>query len=152
MPKRKHRIVPGVASNTGAYSPGIAVGNFVFISGQGPLKPGTTDIVGITIEEQTRQTLENVRAVLDAAGCTMDDCVKLNAYLADIRAFDRYNAVYATFFREPLPARTTVQSELWGGILVEIDAIAIKGCGGTKSRARRQSSTGARATRKRSGK
>jgi 2-iminobutanoate/2-iminopropanoate deaminase len=122
-------IIPGVASNTGAYSPGIRVGRQVFVSGQGPLKRGTTEIVGTTIEEQTRHTLENIKAILEAADCTMDDCVKVTAYLKRMADFDRYNTVYKTFFNDPLPTRTTVQAELWGGILVEIDAIAIKGSG-----------------------
>jgi|SRR5579872_4817695 len=132
MTKRKQKIVPGVESNTGAYSPGILVEESLFVSGQGPLNPGTRKIIGRTIEEQTRQTLNNVRAVLNAGGCDMNDCVKVTAYLKDIKHFDRYNAVYRTFFKDPLPARTTVQAKLWGGILVEIDAIAVKGCGKRK--------------------
>lgn len=139
MAKHKQQIISGVESNTGAYSPGIAVGELIFVSGQ-----GTSEIIVPTIEEQTRSTLSNVRMVLEAAGCSMDDCVKLNAHLADIEHFDRYNAVYATFFKEPFPARTTVQSKLWGGILVEIDAIAVKDCGGLGSTRRRQSLTGGR--------
>ena len=124
---RKRQITPGIASNTGAYSPGIAVGQMVFVSGQGPLDRKTKKIIGKTIEEQTRVTLQNVQAILKAAGSSMNDCVKLTAYLSNMRHFDRYNSVYKTFFRDPLPARTTVQAKLWGGILVEIDAIAIKG-------------------------
>jgi enamine deaminase RidA (YjgF/YER057c/UK114 family) len=58
----------------------------------------------------------------------MDDCVKTTVHLKDIADFDRFNAVYRTFFRKPYPARTTVQSVLWGGILVEIDAVAVRGC------------------------
>lgn len=129
MSMRKQQIVPRSTVKTGAYSPGILAGDLVFVSGQGPLKPGTTEIVGTTIEEQTHQTMQNIKAVLDAAGCMMDDCVKLGAHLANIEDFDRYNRIYSSFFREPFPARTTVQSKLWGGLLVEIDAIAIKGCG-----------------------
>ena len=111
------------ARPTGAYSPGIRAGDFLFVSGQGPLDPATGTIVGGTIEEQVRRTLENVRAVLEAGGATMADCVKVQVHLADIRDFARFNAVYAEFFPDPKPARTTVESGL-EGILVEIDAVA----------------------------
>ena len=111
------------AGPTGAYSPGIRAGDFVFVSGQGPLDPATGAVVGDTIEDQVRRTLNNVRAVLEAAGARMNDCVKVQVHLADIGDFDRFNAVYAEFFGDPKPARTTVQSGL-EGILVEIDAVA----------------------------
>lgn len=112
-----------VVRATGAYSPGLRVGEFIFVSGQGPIDPGTGKITGRTIEEQTRQTLNNVKAVLLAAGASMDDCVKVAAHLQDINDFDRFNEVYSGFFKDPKPTRTTVQSVL-SGILVEIDAIA----------------------------
>jgi 2-iminobutanoate/2-iminopropanoate deaminase len=133
MVKRKRKITTGVESNTGAYSSAVCVDDSVFVSGHGPLKPGTQEIVGRTIEEQTRQTLKNIQTVLAAADCDLDDCVKMTVYLADMNDFDRYNSVYKSFFMEPLPARTTVQATLWGGILVEIDAVAIKGCGKGRS-------------------
>jgi 2-iminobutanoate/2-iminopropanoate deaminase len=114
-----------VARSSGAYSPGLRVGDWIFVSGQGPMDPKTGQVCGQTIEEQTRQTLNNVKAILEAAGATMDDCVKVTAHLADIRDFARYNKVYETFFRDPKPTRTTVQSGLLD-ILVEIDAIAYK--------------------------
>jgi 2-iminobutanoate/2-iminopropanoate deaminase len=110
----------------GAYSPAISYGNMVFVSGQGPLDPDTHEIVGKTIEEQTTATLENVRKLLRAAGCDMSDCVKVAVHLLDIKDFDRFNAVYKTFFAAPYPARTTVQSGLWNNIRVEIDTIAIR--------------------------
>lgn len=110
----------------GAYSPGMRVGDFVFVSGQGPKNPQTGQIAGDTIEEQTAQVLDNVRAVLEAGGATMADVVKVTAHLSDLALFDRYNAVYATYFPDPKPTRTTVGSQLQG-ILVEIDAIAYVG-------------------------
>jgi 2-iminobutanoate/2-iminopropanoate deaminase len=120
----KEAVFPkGGARPTGAYSPGIRAGDFLFVSGQGPLDPATGTIVGGTIEEQVRRTLENVRAVLEAVGATMADSVKVQVHLADIRDFARFNAVYAEFFPDPRPARTTVESGL-EGILVEIDAVA----------------------------
>ncbi|MFA4016548.1 MAG: hypothetical protein RUDDFDWM_001658 [Candidatus Fervidibacterota bacterium] len=108
----------------GPYSPAIRVGDFVFVSGQGAIDPQTGKLVGETIEEQTRRTLENIRALLEAAGASMADCVKVTVHLADINMFSRFNAVYSEYFPDPKPARTTVQSTLLPGMLVEIDVIA----------------------------
>lgn len=128
---KKTRIDPaGVKPKDGPYSPGIVVGDMVFVSGQGPLAPGTRDIKGRTIGQQTRVTLDNVKAVLKAAGCTFDDVVKVTAHLSDMANFDDFNKEYVKHFKRPRPTRTTVQSVLWHNILVEIDVIAIKGCGG----------------------
>ena len=125
MAKQQIRTSTG-ASPVGAYSQGLRVGDFVFVSGQGPLDPATGKIVGETIEEQTARVLENIKAILEAGGATMDDVVKVSAHLSDLALFDRYNKVYATYFPDPKPTRTTVGSELMG-ILVEIDAIAYVG-------------------------
>ena len=114
------------ASPVGAYSQGLRAGDFIFVSGQGPLDPQTGQIVGTTIEEQTARVLENIQAILAAGGASMSDVVKVSAHLSDLSLFGRYNAVYATYFPDPKPARTTVGSQL-PGILVEIDAIAYVG-------------------------
>ena len=114
------------ASPVGAYSQGLRVGDYIFVSGQGPLDPETGQVVGTTIEEQTRRVLENIKAILAAGGASMADVVKVSAHLSDLSMFDRYNKVYATYFPDPKPARTTVGSQLLG-ILVEIDAIAYVG-------------------------
>lgn len=114
------------AAPSGAYSQGLRAGDFVFVSGQGPLDPVTGDVVGDTIEEQTRRTLENVEAILEAAGAGMKDVVKATVHLSDLSLFDRYNAVYSEFFPDPKPTRTTVGSELLG-IMVEIDVVAYVG-------------------------
>jgi 2-iminobutanoate/2-iminopropanoate deaminase len=106
----------------GPYSPGLRVGDFVFVSGQGPLNPATGQTPE-TIEEQTAQVLENIQAILEAGGATMADVVKVTAHLSDLAHFERYNKVYATYFPDPKPTRTTVGSQLLG-ILVEIDVIA----------------------------
>jgi 2-iminobutanoate/2-iminopropanoate deaminase len=127
---KKHAIFPeGKEGTSGPYSPGLTVGELVFVSGQGPIGTRPTDILGTTIAEQTEQTLRNVAGVLAAAGCSLDDCVKTTVHLADMDDFDAMNAVYRSFFREPYPTRTTVQSVLWKGILVEIDVMAIRGAG-----------------------
>jgi len=123
----KKQVNPkNAAPPAGAYSPGLIAGDFVFVSGQGPLDPATGKIVGETIEEQTARVLENVKAVLEAAGASMSDVVKVAVHLSDLANFQRFNQVYATFFPDPKPTRTTVGSQL-PGILVEIDAIAYIG-------------------------
>lgn len=114
------------ASPQGAYSQGLRAGDFIFVSGQGPLDPDTGAVVGNSIEEQTARTLDNIKAILEAAGASMADVVKVSAHLSDLDLFPGYNQVYADYFPDPRPARTTVGSQLMG-ILVEIDAIAYVG-------------------------
>jgi len=123
MPKRQ--IKP---ENTSAerFSPGLRAGEFVFVSGQAPRDPATGEIVGNTIEVQTAQVLENIKAVLEAGGATMADVVKVSAHLTDLSNFERFNKVYVTYFPDPKPTRTTVGSQLLG-FLVEMDAIAYIG-------------------------
>ncbi len=126
MPKQQISTQKGAAPG-GAYSQGLKAGDFVFVSGQGPLDPNTGKFVGDQIEEQVAQTLKNVQAILEAAGASMADVVKVSAHLSDLALFDRYNKVYATFFPDPKPTRTTVGSQLPPGMLVEIDAVAYIG-------------------------
>ena len=125
MPKQQIRTTSG-ASPVGAYSQGLRVGDFIFVSGQGPLDPATGKIVGETVEEQTARVLENIKAILESGGASMANVVKVSAHLSDLAFFERYNKVYATYFSDPKPTRTTVGSQLMG-ILVEIDAIAYVG-------------------------
>lgn len=125
MGKEQITTTKGAAPG-GAYSQGLRAGDFVFVSGQGPLDPVTGKIVGITIEEQVRGTLENVKAILEAGGASMADVVKATVHLADIGDFPRFNAVYAEYFPDPKPTRTTVESVL-KDIKVEIDVIAYVG-------------------------
>ena len=114
---------PDKTVSTGAYSAAVAVDGWLYISGQGPLDLATGEVVEGPIEEQTRLTLEHIGKILAAAGCTFDNVVKCTCHLRDINDFDAFNRVYAEFFRGVRPARTTVQSVLWGGA-VEIDVIA----------------------------
>jgi len=107
----------------GAYSQGQRAGDFGFISGQGPVDPQSGRVVGNNISEQTVRVLENVRAILEAAGAGMADVVRVTALLSDLSLFDEYNRVYGDYFPDPKPTRTTVGSQL-PGILIEIDAIA----------------------------
>ena len=105
------------------YSPVVISGDLVYTAGQMAHDADGALIAG-GIEEQTRQTLENVRACLAAAGCTLDDVLKVNAFLADLGDFDGYNRVYRELIAEPYPARTSVQAGLPPGVLVEIEAVA----------------------------
>jgi 2-iminobutanoate/2-iminopropanoate deaminase len=108
---------------TGAYSQAIRAGDLVFISGQGPLDPGTLEVHGDTVEEQTELTLRNVEAIARAAGGSLGDVVKVSAFLSSIDLFPAFNDSYERIFdRQPRPARTTTGAEL-RGIMVEIDAV-----------------------------
>ena len=108
---------------TGAYSDGVMIDGFLFVSGQASVDFKTSKFILGTIEEETKRTLDNIKAIIEAAGGTMDNIVKCTAHLSDINDFDRYNKVYATYFQGIRPARTTVQSVLAENIKVEIDAI-----------------------------
>lgn len=111
----------------GPYSQAIALGNLVFVSGQRPVDPKTGEIVGTTVEQQARQCINNIKLVLEAAGSSLNDVVSTRVYLADIKDFAAFNAIYEEAFETPYPARTTISCTL-RGILVEMDAIAEKTC------------------------
>ena len=107
----------------GPYSQGLICGTRVYVSGQEPLND-ETGAKPEGVAEQTRQTLKNVQAILEAAGASMDHVVKVTAHLREVtKDFRAFNEVYREFFREPFPVRTTVGSDLLD-ILVEIDVIA----------------------------
>ena len=112
----------------GPYSQGINTGNLLFLSGQLPICPEKGEIVATDIEGQTRQSLENVKAILASAGCTMDDVVKTTVFLQDIADFVKMNGVYAEFFNEGnYPARSAFQvAALPKEALVEIEVVALK--------------------------
>ena len=112
----------------GPYSQGINTGNLLFLSGQLPICPEKGEIVATDIEGQTRQSLENVKAILASAGCTMDDVVKTMVFLQDIADFAKMNGVYAEFFNEGnYPARSAFQvAALPKEALVEIEVVALK--------------------------
>lgn len=118
---------PAAPAPGGGYSQAIRRGPFVSTAGLGPHDPVTRRVVGTTIEEQTTQTLENLRAVLRAAGATFEDVIKVTVHLQDLqRDFPGYDRIYREVMPEPRPARTTVGSQL-SGILVEIDMLAVLG-------------------------
>jgi len=115
---------PDKSVSTGAYSAGILIDGWLYVSGQGPLDLSTGEVIHGTIEEETRLTLSHVKKIVEEAGGSIDDIVKCTVHLSDINDFEKYNAVYASFFPEIKPARTTVQSVLSDGIKIEIDAVA----------------------------
>ncbi len=109
----------------GPYSQAVIEGDFIFVAGQGPINPGTGERERGDVRAETKRTFENLRAILEAAGSSLDHVVKCNVYLRDIDDFAAMNEVYQTFFSAPFPARTTIQAgALPGGIAVEIECIA----------------------------
>jgi 2-iminobutanoate/2-iminopropanoate deaminase len=107
------------------YSQAIRVGDLVFVAGQVPVRPGESAISGSTIEEQSEQVCENLKAILEAAGSGWDRVVKTTVFLTDLGHFQAMNAVYARYAGDRPPARATVEiAGLPQGALVEIDAIA----------------------------
>jgi 2-iminobutanoate/2-iminopropanoate deaminase len=114
----------GMAKPKPPYSPVVVSGDTVYTAGQVAFDEEGKLVEG-GIAEQTRRVLENVRTCLEAAGCTLDDVVKVSAFLVDLSGdVAAYNEVYAEFFAEPYPARSTVQAGLGPGVLVEIEAVA----------------------------
>lgn len=108
-----------------SYSQAVRSGNVLQVAGQGPGDPATGTLVAGGITEQTRQTLDNIAVILAEAGASFDDVVMMRVYLADLADFAAMNDVYTTYVRAPFPARTTVGVALLGGMLVEIDALAV---------------------------
>ena len=114
-------------SAAGPYSQAIATDDLVFCSGQVGIDPGTGEMVSGGVEAETERTLKNLQAVLDAAGCSLADVVKTTCFLADIGDFATFNAIYARFFPDPPPARSTFQvAALPKGALVEVEAVAVR--------------------------
>ncbi|MGL4761300.1 MAG: RidA family protein [Sarcina sp.] len=108
----------------GPYSQGIKIGDLVFTSGQIPLNP-TTGEMPETIQEQTKQALDNVKAILEASGTGMDKVIKTTVFLTDLNDFVKMNEVYATYFINEKPARSAIEiSKLPKGARIEIEAIA----------------------------
>lgn len=109
----------------GHYSPGIVAGGFVFTSGQGPIEPGSNEIVRGTIAEQVRLTIDNVEQVLLAAGSSLARIVKATIWLADLDDWAAFNEVWAERIGAVPPARSTVRADLIEGMLVEIEVVAL---------------------------
>lgn len=113
----------------GPYSQATRAGNTVFFSGQIPLDPASGEIVGIgDVAAQARRAFENLKAVCEAAGGTMDDIVRVGLYLTDLSQFGAVNAVMGEYFSQPYPARSTIEvSALPKGAAFEVDAVMVLG-------------------------
>jgi 2-iminobutanoate/2-iminopropanoate deaminase len=124
----------------GAYSQGWRAGDFIFVTGTGPVDPQSGRLAGDTIEAQTEQVINNMESVLAADNASLSDVVKVTVHLSDTALFSRYNAVYARRFAAPYPVRTTVGSDLrqLPGMLIETDCIAY--APNRKSRSKKSSS------------
>ncbi|MBM63930.1 MAG: reactive intermediate/imine deaminase [Acidobacteria bacterium] len=109
----------------GPYSQAVRAGALLFVSGQIPLDPVTGDVIGHGVEDQTHRVMQNLGAILEAAGASYDQVVRSTIFLTDLRDFSAVNNAYGSYFSHPAPARATVEvSGLPKGVLVEIDAIA----------------------------
>jgi 2-iminobutanoate/2-iminopropanoate deaminase len=108
------------------FSQALAVGDLIFLAGQGGFDPASGELVGDDVASQTDQALRNVAALLDAAGASMDDVVSCLVHLVDLDDFPAYNAAYEQHFRGVKPVRTTVRAGLVAGMRVEITVIAAR--------------------------
>lgn len=112
----------------GPYSQAVIAGDFLFLAGQIPIDPETGDLVSGGIKEQARRVLENVKAVLEKAGCTFKDVVNVTVFLKDLSHFNEFNEVYSEYFGDTKPARATIQvARLPKDALVELVVIAYRG-------------------------
>ena len=126
MPAKKIISTDTAPKAVGPYSQAIEAGRFIFVSGQLPLHPQSGEIVGNDITAQTRQSIENIRAVLAAAGVSLADVVKTTVFLQNMGDFARMNEVYQQYFGDSAPARSTVEvAKLPRNALVEIESIAV---------------------------
>jgi reactive intermediate/imine deaminase len=114
----------GAPKPAGPYSQAIVSGNTIYVAGQGPFNPGTGKMPA-GFEEQAVQTFENIKAIVEAAGATLQDVVKVNVYLTDLGNFAKMNEVYMRYFRDPYPARATVGTQLLGGMAIEVECVAV---------------------------
>lgn len=122
------RITPaGVPRPRGPYSPAVRAGGFIFVAGQGPTDPATNQFSFGDIQHETRVVLNNIRLILEGCGATMADVVKCSVFLSNGNDFAAMNEVYAEFFKDAKPARTTVEAQFAvREMKVEIDCIAYK--------------------------
>jgi 2-iminobutanoate/2-iminopropanoate deaminase len=122
---RQAVVPPGSAKPSAPYSPGVIENGFLYVAGQGPLDLATGEYQKADIRTETRRVFDNIRAILGAAGSSLEKVVKCNVYLRDINDFAAMNEVYASVFSAPYPARTTIQAgALPRGFAVEIECIA----------------------------
>ena len=115
---------PGTAAPRGPYSPAVRAGDFIFVSGQLAVDPETNQYVPGDIQQETRMTLNNIKRILEGAGASIADAVRVGVFLANGTEFAKMNEVYAEFFGDAKPARTTIVCSFASDIRVEIDCVA----------------------------
>lgn len=115
---------PGTPAPVGPFSPGLRVGDWVYLSGQGGFDPSSGALVSASVTEQTRQIFRNVQHLLQAAGATLDDVVSCLVHLTDLDDFAEFNQAYDQHFGAVKPVRTTVRADLVAGMRVEITVVA----------------------------
>jgi 2-iminobutanoate/2-iminopropanoate deaminase len=109
---------------SGPFSPGLSVGEWIFLSGQGGFDPETGNVVSDDLVEQTEQTFNNIETLLEAAGASLDDVISCLVHIVDLADFAAFNAIYEQKFTGVKPVRTTVRADLSAGMRVEITVIA----------------------------
>jgi 2-iminobutanoate/2-iminopropanoate deaminase len=118
---------PGVPIPRGPYTPAVRAGDFIFVAGQGPIDPATNQMSYGDIRHETRLVLNNIKNILEGCGASMEDVVKCSVFLVDGKDFAAMNEIYAEFFGNAKPARTTVEAKFVAPPMrVEIDCIAYK--------------------------
>lgn len=123
---KKVVLSPNAPNPLGPYSQAVQAGNFLFVSGQLAINPKDGKIIDADIELQTYQVMENVKAILEAAGYSLKDVVQSTVYLSSMSLFEEFNREYAKFFEGDFPARATVGVDLKLGALVEVSVVACK--------------------------
>ena len=125
MGERKAFQTDKAAITGGPYSQAVIHDGLIYLSGQGPIDPQTNEVTLGTVEKEAELTLENIRIILEEAGSSLNNVLRVTVYLLDMKEYGRFNEVYRRYFQTDLPARTCVQAaKLPFGIRVEIDAIA----------------------------
>ena len=124
MSKRKVVLTSKAPQPRGPYSQAVIQGGILYISGQGPVDPVTNKLIEGTIQQETTRTLENIKAIVQAAGGKLEDILKMTCYLADMDDYSAFNSAYKNYFIKEPPARTTIQAgRLPADIKIEIDAV-----------------------------
>jgi 2-iminobutanoate/2-iminopropanoate deaminase len=123
---KKVVLSPNAPTPLGPYSQAVQAGGFLFVSGQLAINPKDGKIIIADIKVQTRQVMENIKAILESAGFTLKDVVQSTVYLSSMSLFEEFNREYAKFIEGDFPARATVGAELKSGALVEVSVVAYK--------------------------
>jgi 2-iminobutanoate/2-iminopropanoate deaminase len=124
-PKKKRKVLTDKAPKPGPYSQAIIANNTVYVAGQVPTNPKSGKIDAVSFEEQATQVFENIKAIVEAAGSSLENVVSVRVFLADLNNFQNMNTIYRQYFTGDLPARTTIGAQLLPNIQIEVDCIAV---------------------------